>query len=475
MEQRTRGAFPWKEFLKNLAVIAIPIAVQNLLTTTASMVDTMMVAPLGELSVGALGLCAQFSSLMFSGYWGFVGGGMLFFSQYYGAKEDDGIERAYGMTWVCMMTVASVFGCLAIFAPELVMRIYTDKAVIQEIGVNYLRIVGFAYFFQVFSMAMSCLLRSTERVRIPLIASVASVGANLFLNWVFIYGNLGAPAMGIRGAALATTCAAVINLLTIYLLAWKTNFHYLFHIRGHFRWNAEFVKSYFIKCFPILCNEILIGVGNMVINITLGRQSEQVIAALAVFRTLEGLIIGFFAGFSNAASILIGTCVGAGELDTAFERAKRLVYLCSGVIAGVNVLLLLVHGPILRGMSLEGASYRAGTTFLIFFAVISVIRMGNWIQNDTYRASGDAVYGTTLEIVFMYVMTLPCVLLSGFVLHLPYWAIFLCCYIDEPVRYVLMQIHLYSGKWIRPVTGLGRAALPEFCRKHGRSVQEEKA
>lgn len=466
MEQK-RNTFPWREFLKNLAVIAIPIAIQNLLTTTASMVDTMMVAPLGELSVGALGLCAQFSSLMFSGYWGFVGGGMLFFSQYYGAKEEDGIERAYGMTWVCMMTVATVFGCLAIFAPDFVMKIYTDKPAIQEIGVKYLRIVGFAYFLQVFSMAMSCLLRSTERVRIPLIASVASVAANLFLNWVFIYGKLGAPAMGIRGAALATTCAAAVNLLTIYLLAWKTHFTYLFHIRGHFRWNAAFVKSYFIKCFPILCNEILIGVGNMVINITLGRQSEQVIAALAVFRTLEGLIIGFFAGFSNAASILVGTCVGAGELDTAYERAKRLVYLCSGVIAGVNLILLMVHAPILHGMSLEGASYEAGTVFLVLFSVISVIRMGNWIQNDTYRASGDAVFGTTLEIVFMYVMTLPCVLAAGFVLRLPYWAIFLCCYIDEPVWYLLMQRHLYSGKWIRPVTELGRAALTDFRERHG--------
>lgn len=467
MERQKKGTFPWREFVKNLAVIAIPIAMQNLLTTTASMVDTMMVAPLGELSVGALGLCAQFSSLMFSGYWGFVGGGMLFFSQYYGAKEEDGIERAYGMTWVCMMTVAALFGCLAIFAPDFVMKIYTDKPAIQEIGVKYLRIVGFAYFLQVFSMAMSCLLRSTERVRIPLIASVASVAANLFLNWVFIYGKLGAPAMGIRGAALATACAAAVNLLTVYLLAWKTHFTYLFHIRGHFRWNAAFIRSYFIKCFPILCNEILIGVGNMVINITLGRQSEQVIAALAVFRTLEGLIIGFFAGFSNAASILVGTCVGAGELDTAYERAKRLVYLCSGVIAGVNLILLMVHGPILHGMSLEGTSYEAGTTFLILFAVISVIRMGNWIQNDTYRASGDAVFGTTLEIVFMYVMTLPCVLTAGFVLQLPYWVIFLCCYIDEPVRYFLMQRHLYSGKWIRPVTEPGRAALPDFRKRHG--------
>ena len=462
--------FPWGSFLKNLAAIALPIAFQNLLTTTASMVDTMMVAPLGELSVGALGLCAQFSSLMFSGYWGFVGGGMLFISQYWGSSEDDGIERSYGMTWVCMMTVALVFGCLAVFTPGLVMKIYTDKTAIQEIGASYLRIVGFAYVMQVFSMAMSCLLRSTERVRIPMVASIASVATNLILNWVFIYGHLGAPAMGIRGAALATTCAAAVNVLSIYLLAWKSGYPYLFRVRGHFRWSREHLKNFFAKCFPILCNEILVGIGNMAINVTLGRQPEHVIAAVAVFRTLEGLIIGFFAGFSNAASVLVGKCVGAGELDSAYARAKRLVYLCSGVILAANLALFAVHRPILTRMSLSGASYEAGVWLLVIYGAASVIRMGNWIQNDTYRAAGDAVYGTVLEIVFMYVLVLPCVLLSGFVLHLPYWAIFLCCYIDEPIRYVLMQIHLYSGKWVKPVTEAGMAALPGFLEGRRRKA-----
>ncbi len=460
-EQKNQG-FPWKSFLKNLAALGIPVALQNLLTTTASMIDTMMVAPLGELSVGALGLCAQFSSLMFSGYWGFVGGGMLFIAQYWGSREDDGIERSYGMTWMCMMTVAAVFGCAALFAPELIMKVYTDKTAIQEIGVQYLKIVGVAYFLQIFSMAMSCLLRATERVRIPMIASVASVGTNIFLNWVFIYGHFGLKPMGIRGAALATTCAAAVNVLTIYLLAYKTRYPYLFHVRGHFKWNREQLKGYFIKCFPIICNEVLIGVGNMVINITLGRQPEHVIAALAVFRTLEGLVIGFFAGFSNASSVLVGSCVGAGELKTAYERARRLVYLCSGVIFMANVLILSIHRPILTAMSLSGESYAAGTRMLIIYAVVSVIRMGNWIQNDTYRASGDAVYGTVLEIVFMYLMVLPCVLGTAFFLKMPYWVIFMCCYIDEPVRYILMQIHLYSGKWVKPVTDAGKAALPAF-------------
>lgn len=162
---KTKTRFAWKQFLKNLAIIAIPVALQNMLTTTGSMIDTMMIAPLGETTVGAVGLCAQFSSLMFAGYWGFFGGGMLFFSQYWGAQDDDGIDHSYGLTLTCMMIVGLTFGAFAIFAPETVMKLYTDKENIQVIGAEYLRIIGFGYPVQVFSMAMSALLRSTERVR----------------------------------------------------------------------------------------------------------------------------------------------------------------------------------------------------------------------------------------------------------------------------------------------------------------------
>ena len=175
--------FPWRDFIRRVAVIAVPVALQNLLTTTGSMVDTMMIASLGQTEVGAVGLCAQFSSLMFSGYWGFVGGGMLFFSQYWGAKDDDGINRSYGLTLTCMMTVGLLFGLLAVLFPEAVMRLYTDKPAIQVIGVQYLRIVGFAYPLMVLSMAMAALLRCTEQVRMPLYGSIAAVATNIFLNW----------------------------------------------------------------------------------------------------------------------------------------------------------------------------------------------------------------------------------------------------------------------------------------------------
>ena len=465
-ENTVKERFPWREFLGKTAAIALPVALQNLLMTTGSMIDTMMIAGLGAMSVGAVGLCAQFSSLMFSGYWGFVGGGMLFFGQYWGAKDEEGIHRSYGMTLVCMMTVAIVFCLMGTLFPGVVLAMYTDKAAISEIGIRYLRIAALSYPLSVLGMAAAALLRSTERVRIPLYGGMAQVVVNCFLNYCLIGGRLGFPRMGVEGAALATVCSAVVNVLLIFVLARATGYTYLTAVRRHFRWTKTFAASYFRKCGPILANEVLIGVGNMVINMVLGRQSENAIAATAVFRTLEGLIIGFFAGFSNAASVLVGKEVGAGRLETAYERARRLVYLCMGTIGVIALCLVIVHRPVLQAMGLAGESLEICRGMLMIYAAASVIRMGNWTQNDTYRSAGDAVYGTVLEIVFMYIMVLPLVTWTGLGLHAPFLAIFACCFADEPVRFILMQIHLYRGTWIKPVTAEGQAALADFRRSH---------
>lgn len=459
--------FDWKLFLKQVAAIAIPVALQNLLTTTASMVDTMMIGTLGQLNVAAVGLCAQFTSLMFSGYWGFVGGGMLFFAQYWGAKDDDGINRSWGITITFLMTVGLLFGAAGFFFPQLVMSLYTDKSSIQQIGVEYLHIVSLSYPLVVYSVGMASLLRTTDKVRIPLLASICSVTTNLVLNWLLIGGNLGMPALGVRGAAIATVIAQAVNVTVILVLAKHSGHPYLFMISKHFHWNRSALSIYFRKCAPILANEMMMGIGMMVINIVLGRQSENAIAATAVFRTLEGLMIGFFAGFSNAASVLVGQKVGAGDLETAWRRAIRIVYLCQGIIACTALVLLCVHTPLLHLMSLHDESFDLCTGMLIIFGIAAVIRMGNWTQNDTYRSAGDATFGTLLEIIFMFVMVLPVVWLSGMVWHAPFLVVFALIYCDEPIRYVLMQIHLWRGTWIKPVTPQGQAALPAFRAQHG--------
>ncbi|MBR5010125.1 MAG: polysaccharide biosynthesis C-terminal domain-containing protein, partial [Clostridia bacterium] len=390
----------------------------------------------------------------------------------WGAKDDDGINRSYGVTLGCMMSVGILFGVLATCFPETVMRLYTDKAHIQQIGVEYLRIAGFGYPLMVFSMAMAALLRCTGRVRIPLWGSVVGVITNMALNWVLIFGHLGFPSLKVRGAAVATVISQAVSCMVVLTAARLSGHQYLLAIRRHFRWGAEFIRIYLRKCFPILCNEVLIGVGNMVINVVLGRQPEEAIAALAVFRTLEGLVIGFFAGFSNASSVLVGTEVGAGRPDMAYGRAWRLIYLCQGFIALLGGLLIALHTPILKLMGMSGESFTLAFGMILIYVAFGIIRMGNWTHNDTFRAAGDATYGTVLEIVFMWVMILPLVCVSGLVLKWPTLAVFALCYADEPIRYILMQKHLFGGKWIRPVTPEGQEALRGW-RPDRRRVCEE--
>ncbi len=466
--------FDWPRFLRMVAAIAVPVALQNLLTTTGSMIDTIMLARLGEKTVGAVGLCAQFSSLFFAGYWGFIGAGTLFVSQYWGADDGDGIRRSYGITLSFVMAVGLLFGIAAVFFPEVIMGIYTDKPQIQEIGIRYLRIVGFSYPLQSLAITMSMTLRSTEQVRIPLIGAITAVVSNCCINYVLIFGKLGLPALGVRGAAVGTVCSLLINNLVMIVLCRRRHVPYILEFTRIFHWNRPAVKLFLQKCFPILCNEMAMGVSNMMINIVLGRQSEEAIAAIAVYRTIEGIVIAFFSGFSSASAVLVGKDVGAGRHEDGFQKAWRMIYLCVGATAIVGVGIMLLHTPLFTAMGLHDESFRICTYLCTVYCIVAVIRMGNWASNDTFRAAGDPAFGSILEITFMYAMVIPLVYLTNFAFKAPFFVVFLFVYCDEPIRFIIMQRHMYSGKWIRPISEEGERTIDAFRESRGIHMKQSR-
>ena len=455
-----------RNFYRALFAIGIPIALQNLLSTTATMVDTAMVGTQGELAVAAVGLSSQYASLLFSAYFGFAAGGGLFFSQYWGAKNDKGICKAYGLTIVCMMIVGFIFAAAAIFAPQFVLGIYTDKAAIREVGQDYLRIIGYAFPFQVLSMGISMLLRSTEQVRIPLVAAIASTLTNIVVNWVLIFGKLGFPAMGVAGAAVGTLCSSIVNALMLYLLSMRDPHSFLTRVKDHFGWDGPLVKNYFIKSAPIIANEMLYGVGQMIINVVIGRQNEAAIAAMAVFRVIEGLFFAFFGGFANSCSVVVGKAVGSGAHEDGLRDAKRFVWLCPAFTFCLSLIVLSARIPLLSLFGLEGASLRYGEWMLAIYVIASTVRMCNYITNSAFRAGGDSYYGTIFELGGLFLLAVPAVCLTGLVWKLPFLAVFAMVYLDEPIRLVILLRHLVTARWIKPVTDLGRAALAEFRANH---------
>lgn len=451
-----------KSFLYVMLTIAFPIALQNLLTTTASMVDTIMIGSLGQQNVAAVGICSQISSLFFSCYWGFASASILFFSQYWGAKDEKGINRTFGITFICMSIVGFAFALLCIINPQFLLGVYTDKQTIIDIGTPYIRIVGYAYPLQVFAVLISFLLRSTERVKAPLVCSIVGLIVNFCLNYILIYGRFGAPKMGAAGAAVGTLASAIVNLLLLFIYLMKSNCSVRIRLSQMFGFHGGFIRVYLSNAFPILCNEIFYGVGQMLINIVIGHQNEPAIAAMAAFRVCEGFVYAFFGGLSNATSVVIGQSVGSGDHIGAYRFMKRSAIFCPAVTFGIVLVCALFHEPLFGLFGLGAQAMWYGTYMLYIYLFFGAVRTCNYIMNEGYRAAGETRFGTIVEICGLFLVSVPATWISGMVLHLPFLAVFSFVYTDELVRLVIELIYTRSGKWIKPVTEEGRKTLPEF-------------
>lgn len=442
--------------------IGMPVALQNLLTSTLSLVDSLMVGGLGSYVLGAVGLAGQFSSLLFAAYWGLASGGTMFFAQYWGSKDDKGICRSYGLTMTSMMAVGFLFMILAVVFPGTVMQVYTNDPEVQRIGVQYLRIIGLSYPLQVMSMAISCLLRSTENVKVPLYASIGSVLTNTALNYLLIEGHLGAPALGVTGAAIASLTAAAVNLIILVFFALRDPKGYIRRLRDQFHWTRELVKEYFTKSAPIIANELLYGIGVLLINRVLGRQGADALAAVAIFRSIEGLIFAFFGGLANASSVMIGKQAGAGYLKEAYGDAKRLALLCPLITFAVCLLVVCLRTPILGLFEPTPATAEYVRAMLLIYMVAAPLRTCNYIQVNIFRAGGETLLGAIFEIGGILLISAPVVNITGLYLHWPFLLVFGSMYLEEVIKIFLETTFTLRGKWLKPVTPEGQAALGEF-------------
>lgn len=459
---RIKNKIEWKAFLRIVFMIALPIACQNFLTTTASMVDTIMIGSQGERSVAAVGICSQISSLFFSCYSGFAGGALLFFSQYWGASDKEGINRVFGLGLVCVFGISLIFGGMSVVYPEFLLRIYTDKENIVQVAVPYIRIVGFAYPFQVLAVIISYLMRSTERVRAPLLSSVVALITNFILNWILIYGHFGMPRMGVAGAAVGTLVSGIVNVAILLTVLLKDKKTLVLKLRLMYDWKNGFAGMYLKKCFPIICNELFYGIGQMLINIVIGHQVESAIAAMAAFRVLEGFVFAFFGGLADASTVVVGKEVGAGRHMQGYQYVKGFAILCPMVTFTIVLTCLVLNQPLLGLFGLGSEAMNYGKYMLMIYLIAGTVRTCNYIMNCCYRAGGEAVFGTVLELICLFGVSVPATWIAGMVFHLPFLAVFAFVYTDEGIRLIFELWYTKSGKWIKPVTEEGKATLEQF-------------
>ena len=458
----------WNVFAQAVYTIALPIAFQNLLSTTASMVDTIMIGSMGELSVAAVGICSQISSLFFSCYFGFAGGALLFFSQYWGAKDTAGIRRTYGIAVVSVCLISALFFVIGLLFPEGVVRIFNREPDVVEAGAAYLRIACWSYLATGVNMVFCIVLRSTENVKLPMYVSLVTTVLNAFMDYGLIFGAFGMPEMGIRGAALATVISAWAGPVLILAVSAIQRNMLISPIKELFGFNKRSIAEYYEKATPVIINETLWGLGTLLFSVIFANLGYQYYAAVTIFRTFDNIAFVFFIGLCNASSIMVGKNVGAGHIMRAVEDSRRFVLFVSLCSVLTGVLIIIFRFQLASVFNLSGSitpeTLKLTASLLLVYGIELPMRNLPYILIvGTFRPGGDTKIGMKLDLLSLWLCSVPLTTLAAFVFKLPFIAVFAIMYAAEDyLKAILCVKYYFTYNWLRPVTDQGIKGLEEF-------------
>ncbi len=445
--------------------LALPIAFQNLLMSSLSLVDTLMVGQLGDVALSGVGMAGQWSWLLNLVLFGLSSGSAVFIAQFWGVGDIKKIHGIYGVMLLHSAAVAILFFLVGFIVPRGVVSLFNSTPAVVEAGSDYLRIVCFSYLGAAMSSSFSTLLRSTENVRLPMYAGLFSTILNAILNYGLIYGKMGLPEMGVRGAAVATCITAWSGPIIIYTVSlWKKTI-VIAPLREIFGFGRDLLIRFYKVSAPVILNESLWGLGTVCYNIIFGRLGYEYYAAITIYRTIEGIAFVFFIGLCNACCVMVGKSIGAGYLEKAYTDARRFTILVPVIAVFVGGAIILLRGPFIGLFNLSGSITQ--TTIESARGILFVYGAELFMRNIPYilivgvfRSGGDTVTGMKYDLLLVWCVALPLTIISAFVLKLPFVAVFAVMLITEDtLKVILCLLRFKSKKWIRPLTDEGRAAV----------------
>lgn len=442
-----------KTFWRLTLTLALPIALQNLLSSSLAIIDNVMIGKLGDTAVAAVGEGAQIAFLVNLVIFGACSGGSVFAAQYWGAKKLDGIRHAYGLLLLVTSGVAAFFCLFAFLLPEFAISIFTNEKGVIALGAEYLKIACFSYFGVALSMAISTVLRSVEIVKLQVAAGFSSMICNVALNWILIFGKLGFPEMGVRGAAVATVVSAFVNPLVMVVAAAVKRYIIIAPLREIFGFDRGFVRKFIRIASPVLINESLWALGVCCLNMVFGRTGEANISAVTITKTIENLVFIFYIGICNACSVFVGKFIGAGDTERAKSYGKRYIIIMPimGVILGTA--LILSRGLLLGFFDISETAKETASMLLIVYSCIGVIRNIPYIAIvGIFRAGGDTLFGVFCDIGFLWSISVPLTAITALVIKAPFPVVYLVSMaFEDVVKSIICLKRFATGKWIKPV------------------------
>ncbi len=441
-----------KSFYKKVAAIAIPIALQGLITNGVNMMDTIMVGKVGETQLSAVSLANQFITIFHIFCMGIGMGASVLVSRYYGMKDSSSLKKTVAIMLRLCIILSAVFSVATFIMPQQIMKIYTVEADIIAYGVRYLKYSVASYLLLGLSITCTIVLRNVDQVKIPLYTSIGAFFVNVGANYIFIFGKLGAPKMDVAGAALGTLIARIFEFSVICGYLFFKDKKIGFKIRDIFMSVGVLWKEYIRISIPVLISDGILALGNNSVAMVIGRLGESFVAANAVTAVTQQLSSVMIQGFSQAGAIVTGYTLGEGSRKKALDQGYA--FLGIGFVFGIISagIIMLISSPMIAAYNLSSQTQNIARELMWSISIIVVFQATNSIMTKgVLRGGGDTKILMIADNIFLWVASVPLGILAGLVFHLPAFWIYFALKIDQVLKAFWCIIRLRSGKWIKKI------------------------
>lgn len=445
-----------KTFYRTFAILTLSLALQNLLTYSVNLTDNIMLGRFSQDALSGASLCNQLQFFLQMLVQGVGEGVVVLGARYWGKKDLKPIPDIIGAGLRFGVSIAAVLFVLALLFPTQIIRLMTNDPVIMEQAVQYLQIICFTYVIFALTNMLTASLRSIGIVKIGYIISASTLCINICLNYVLIYGHFGAPALGVRGAAIATLVSRTVELLiVIWFLKFREhtlrlNWRKLLFI------DTSYIKDYIHVSLPMLVTQTMWGASSIIQTAILGNMENAAMVVPAnsisvlVFQILS--VVGY--GAASAAAIMTGRTLGEGHKERIDQTAFtfQIMFCIIGVFTGL--IILLSRGPVLQ--IYNTLSPEAAELTRQFITVPAITSVGTCYQMAAdcgiLRAGGDTKFAMWNNLVFVWLICLPCAALSAFVFHFSPVVVFFCLKMEQIGKCPVIFLRVRSKKWIKQIT-----------------------
>ena len=435
---------------KEIVRLAFPIALQQFMTALVGACDAIMLGKLSQDAMSAVSLATQVTFVFNLFMFAFMAGENMFVAQYYGKGDYTGISQVFSLVTKICGCIAVVFLAGTLFFPEQLMRILTNEETLIVLGSEYLRVIGISYVFSGIAQTFLAIMKNCGAVNMSTLINGVMVILNIVLNAVLIFGLSGFPKMGIKGAALATVLATVVQFL------WSVGY-VLCRIRAvKFSLRScekKLFGRFWQKTVPLLINNLAWGIGFSMYSVIMGHLGTDAVAANGIANISKNLVVCFCLGLGNAGSIIVGNRLGADRLQEAKEVGETLTK--TAIIAGiVSGLVLIALSPFITKMVDLTPTARGYLQKMLL--ICSYYIAGKSVNCMTiggiFAAGGDSKFGMLCDSVTLWCITVPLGCICAFILKLPVMVVYFVLNLDEIIKLPVVYKHYKKYKWIKNLT-----------------------